>query len=119
MRALQERFQWKCGIAVKDWRYIVRAANIDVSNLVAESSNADLQNKMIRMLHRIPNLNVGRGAFYMNRTVFEMLDIQRREDVRIGGQLKYEVVDGISTPTFRGIPIRRSDSITLAETRVT
>jgi hypothetical protein len=119
LRALQERFQWKCGIAVKDWRYIVRAANIDVSNLVAESSNADLQNKMIRMLHRVPNLNVGKPAFYMNRTVFEMLDIQRREDVRTGGQLKYEVVDGISTPTFRGIPIRRSDSLTLAETRVT
>ena len=37
MRALQERFQWKCGIALKDWRYVVRLCNIDVSNLVAES----------------------------------------------------------------------------------
>lgn len=119
MRALQERYQWKCGLALKDWRYAVRLCNVDVSNLVAESSNVDLQNKMIRMLHRIPNLAGCRPAFYMNRTVFEMLDIQRREDVRTGGQLKYEVVDGVSTPMFRGIPIRRSDALLLTETRVT
>lgn len=119
MRAYQERFQWKGGVALKDWRYVVRLANIDTTNLVNESSNVDLQNKMIRMLHRIPNLNQGRAAFYMNRTVFEMLDIQRREDVRTGGQLKYEVVDGISTPTFRGIPIRRVDTLKNTETQVT
>lgn len=119
MRAYQERFQWKGGIALKDWRYVVRLANIDTTNLVNESSNVDLQNKMIRMLHRIPNLNAGRAAFYMNRTVFEMLDIQRREDVRTGGQLRYEVVDGISTPTFRGIPIRRVDTLKNTETQVT
>lgn len=118
MRALQERFMWKCGIALRDWRYVVRIANIDVSNLVTESSAADLTNKMIRAIHRIPTLGLGRPAFYMNRTVFEMLDIQRREAVQTGGQLKYEVVDGISTPTFRGIPIRRSDSILLTETAV-
>jgi hypothetical protein len=25
----QERFQWKGGIALKDWRYVVRICNID------------------------------------------------------------------------------------------
>lgn len=119
MRALQERFQWKAGIALKDWRYVVRLCNIDVSNLVAESSNVDLQNKMIRMVHRIPNINACRPAFYMNRTVFEMLDIQRREDVRTGGGITFQNVDGVVTPTFRGIPVRVSDALTIAETRVT
>jgi hypothetical protein len=119
MRAYQEQFVWDCGIALKDWRYVVRACNIDMTNLVAESSPADLQNKMIRMINKIPTLAAGKAAFYMNRTMFEMLDIQRREDVRTGGQLKYEVVDGMNTPTFRGIPIRRSDSLLNTETRVT
>lgn len=119
MRAFQEQFIWDCGIALKDWRYVVRLANIDVSNLVAESTPVDLQNKMIRMINKIPTLSAGKAAFYMNRTVFEMLDIQRREDVRTGGQLKYEVVDGFNTPTFRGIPIRRSDSLLNTESRVT
>lgn len=119
MRAYQEQFVWDCGIALKDWRYVVRACNIDMTNLVAESTPADLQNKMIRMINKIPTLAAGKAAFYMNRTMFEMLDIQRREDVRTGGQLKYEVVDGMNTPTFRGIPIRRSDSLLNTETRVT
>jgi hypothetical protein len=37
MVALVERFQWKGGIAVKDWRYAVRICNIDVSDLVANA----------------------------------------------------------------------------------
>ena len=37
MRALQERWQWKAGIALKDWRYVVRICNIDVSNLAGGS----------------------------------------------------------------------------------
>ncbi len=119
MRALQERFQWKCGLAVKDWRYAVRICNIDISNLVAESSNADLQNKMIRAIHRIPNINACKPAFYMNRTCFEMLDIQRREDVRTGGGLNYANVDGVMTPVFRNIPIRTTDALTIAEVQVT
>lgn len=119
MRAFQEQFVWDCGIALMDWRYVVRLCNIDTTNLVAEVTPVDLQNKMIRMINRIPTLAAGRAAFYMNRTVFEMLDIQRREDVRTGGQLKYEDVDGKNTPTFRGIPIRRSDSLLNTETRVT
>jgi hypothetical protein len=119
MRALQERYQWKCGLILKDWRYAVRLCNIDISNLVAESSNVDLQNKMIRMIHRIPNINACRPAFYMNRTVFEMLDIQRREDVRTGGGLNYANIDGVMTPLFRNIPLRTTDALTIAETRVT
>lgn len=118
MRAYQERFVWKSGLALKDWRYAVRLCNIDVSNLVAESTPTDLSNKMIRMIARIPNDGMGTSVFYMNRTVFEMLDIQRREDVRTGGQLKYQDVDGKSIPMFRNIPIRRSDSLLNTESRV-
>lgn len=118
MLAYLEQFVWDCGIALKDWRYVVRLCNIDVSNLVAQSSAVDLTNKMIRMIHRIPVMTVGRPVFYMNRTVFEMLDIQRREAVQTGGQLKYEVVDGVSTPMFRGIPVRIVDQILLTEARV-
>ena len=122
LRALQEQFIWDCGIAVKDWRFGVRLCNIDTTNLVAETTPTDLTNKMIRMTARPPYGVSGGGskwAFYMNRTVFEMLDIQRFENVRTGGQLRYEVVDGVMTPTFRGIPIRRSDSLLNTETRVT
>lgn len=118
MRAYQERWQWKAGIALKDWRYAVRIANIDVSNLVAKSSAADLIELMIKAIHRIPTLGLGKPAFYMNRTVFQMLDIQRRDDVITGGGLTYENVDGMMRPTFRGIPIAKCDALLETEATV-
>lgn len=118
MRAFQERWQWKAGIALKDWRFTVRVPNIDISNLVAKSSAADLIELMIKAIHRIPQLNSVRPVFYMNRTVFQMLDIQRRDDVISGGGITYVDVDGKMTPTFRGIPIRKVDALLETEARV-
>lgn len=118
MRAYQDHWQWKCGLALKDWRYVVRIANIDISNLVTETSAADLVKLMIKAIHRIPNINMGKCAFYMNRTLHEMLDIQRRSDVLSGGQLNYDVVDGKQQMSFRGIPLRVVDSLVQTEARV-
>lgn len=118
MRAYLDHWQWKIGIALKDWRYVVRIPNIDISNLVAKSSAADLIELMIKATHRIPQMGMGKAAFYMNRTVFQMLDIQRRDDVQVGGQLSYEVVDGKRIPSFRGIPVRICDALLETEATV-
>lgn len=117
MRAFQDQWTWKCGVALRDWRHVVRIANIDISNLVAKSSAADLIELMIKSIHRLPN-RMGKPVFYMNRTVFQMLDIQRRDDVISGGGLVYSEVDGKVIPTFRGIPIRLVDSLTETEAAV-
>lgn len=111
MRAYQERWQWKGGIAVKDWRYAVRIANIDISNLVTKTTPADLTELMIKAIHRIPSLKLGRAAFYMNRSCYEMLDIQGRDDVQSGGGLSWETVDGVQRRTFRGIPVNKCDQL--------
>lgn len=118
LRAYQDNWQWKCGVALKDWRYAVRIGSIDISNLVSKSSAADLIELMIKSIHRLPTLGMGKPAFYMNRTVFEMLDIQRRDDVISGGGLIYKDVDGTMVPTFRGIPIRKVDALTETEAAV-
>lgn len=115
MRAYQDHWQWKCGVALKDWRYAVRIPNIDISALVAKSSAADLVELMIKAVHRIPNLGMCKPIFYMNRTCFQMLDIQRRDDVISGGGLIYKDVDGKSIAHFRGIPVRICDALTEAE----
>ncbi len=111
LRAYQDHWQWKCGIALKDWRYAVRIGSIDVSNLVAKSSAADLIEFMIKATHRIPAMGMGKCAFYMNRSVKQMLDIQRRDDVQSGGSLVYSDVDGKLIPSFRGIPVRTCDAL--------
>lgn len=118
LRAYQDHWQWKCGLALKDWRYAVRIGSIDISNLVAKSSAADLIELMIKAIHRLPSMGIGKPVFYMNRTVFQMLDIQRRDDVISGGGLIYKDVDGQLIPTFRGIPIRKVDALLENETAV-
>lgn len=117
--AYRERWQWKCGIALKDWRYVVRGCNIDISNLVAKTSAADIIEMMIKMMHRVPNLNLGKPVFYMNRTIFQMLDIMRRDDVAAGGGLVYQDVDGKIMYSFRGVPIRICDALLETEATVT
>lgn len=109
--AYQEHWQWKCGIALKDWRYVVRIANIDISNLVAKSSAADLFDLMIKALNRVPNLQLGRAAFYVNRTVKQMLEIQTRDDTQTGGGLTFENVSGKRVSSFQGIPVRICDAL--------
>jgi hypothetical protein len=118
MRAYQDHWQWKAGVVLKDWRYTVRIANIDISNLVAKSSAADLTELMIKAIHRIPNMGMCKPVFYMNRTCIEMLDIQRRDDVISGGGLTWETVDGKRSASFRGIPIRTVDALTETEATV-
>jgi len=126
MQAYREHFQWKNGIALRDWRYTVRFCNIDTANLVAETSPADLIKGMIKMVHRIPHLKMGTPIFYMNRTLFQMLDIQRFEYLggglsgnAGGGGINYETIDGQSVPSFRGIPIRLCDALLVTEATIT
>jgi hypothetical protein len=118
MEVYKDKFSWDMGLALKDWRYVARGCNIDVSALVA-GSGADLINVMIKMLHRIPNKNMGKCVFYMNRTVFQYLDILRRDDVVAGGGLDYQNVDGKVIYSFRGIPIKIVDAILETEARIT
>lgn len=121
-RAYMDQWQWKCGITVKDWRYCVRIANIDISNLVANAgSEANLTNLMVKAIHRLPRgyagTKAGKPVFYMNRTCFQMLDIQRLDDVRAAG-MTYADVDGEMRPVFRGVPIVISDSLLETEAQV-
>jgi len=132
IRMYQEQFLWHCGLAVKDWRYAVRGCNIDISALTTESSAANLTKLMIKMLHRLPTTTgamteygyVGvKPAFYVNRTVAEMLDIQRYNAYTgvtgaNGAGVTEMLIDGKLTMAFRGIPIRVCDQLTEAEATV-
>lgn len=120
-QALRTLYQWKNGLVVKDWRYIVRICNINTANLVNESSAANLIKLMSRALDRIPNMGAGRPAFYMNRTVYSMLRIQALNT----SQNAIAIESGLNqfgTPTrwasFQGVPLRRCDQLLNTEATV-
>jgi hypothetical protein len=116
MRALQERYQWKLGLVVKDWRYVVRIANIDVSDL-AGGTPPDLISAMEQAEEMIPN-QLGRPVFYVNRRVSRYLRKQVRTAVGQGGGLTYENVSGRRILMFGTTPIRKVDAILNTEARV-
>lgn len=114
-QAYRDHYQWKAGIALKDWRYVVRIANIDVSDL-AGGTPPDLITLMIKALHRIPNIRAGRACFYANRTVSQYLDIQAVNKSNV--LLQMNQFDGQYITSFRGIPIKTVDRLIDAEAQV-
>jgi hypothetical protein len=127
MQAYATRYQWKNGLVVKDWRYVVRIANVDVSDLVAQtgtqaaSASTAIIKLMSRALYRIPNMAMGRAAFYMNRSVHSGLSVAAMDK----SQYVLKVNEGLgqfgmpySWLSFQGVPLRRVDSIINTEARV-
>jgi hypothetical protein len=124
MQAYCTRYQWKNGLVVKDWRYVVRIANIDVSELLGVSGDQELTDYstnllplMARALDRIPNIKMGRAAFYCNRTVKSGLAIQSL--ARNSSVLSTQAGLKDITTTFLGVPIRLCDKLTNTETALT
>jgi len=113
MRVFQERFQWKPGIALKDWRYVVRICNIDVSDTDAANIKTIITN-METALETRPN-KLGKPVFYMNRTMRRLLRREARESVGSGGGLTYENFDGKRILVFGDTPVRLVDQLLNSE----
>lgn len=131
--AYVDHYKWVLGLTVRDWRYIVRLANIDVSDLNT-SGAANLINGLIRGLYRLPTApasatavqtsdaptvqdSMGRTVIYANRTVRTYLDLQATNKTNV--LLRLEEFDGKVVTTFRGIPVRTVDALLNTESRIT
>ena len=104
-------YKWDIGMSVRDWRYIVRIPNIDVSNLTkdASGSSAALVDLMVQAVEKLPNVNLGRCVLYGKRTISSILrrQITNTSNVR----LSMDEVAGKRVMSFDGIPFRRNDAI--------
>ena len=127
LQAFATRYQWKNGLVVKDWRYVVRICNIDISDLISSSGTqastapTALIKLMARALYRIPNMAMGRAAFYMNRSVHSGMAISALDK----SQNVLAIQEGLtqfgsaqSYLSFLGVPLRRVDALLNTETRV-
>jgi hypothetical protein len=112
----RSHYKWDVGLTMRDWRYNVRICNIDVSNLIADSSAANLTRQMIKATHLLPSEGMGRSVWYVNRTVSTYLDLQMMNGTNVN--LTLAQAAGTPVMSFRGIPIRRSDALLNTESRV-
>ena len=116
MEAYRTHYRWDMGLTVKDWRYFVRIANIDVSELTTPANTVNLIRWMIQAGERIPSFGKGRACFYMNRNLREKLRLGILE--KVSSNLTWETVEGKRVMTFDDIPVRRTDALGVTETRV-
>ncbi len=132
-QAYRDHFKWEIGLVLRDWRYVARIANIDVTTLTGVSA-ANLINLLVRALYRLPTApsgataiqtsdtpevraNMGRTVIYCNRVVRTYLDLQAMNKTNV--LLRLEEFNGMVVTTFRGIPIRTCDAILNNEAQIT
>lgn len=132
-QAYRDHFKWEIGLTVRDWRYNVRLANIDVT-LLNGASAANIINGLIRGLWRLPTAgpmmngvqtsdapsiqgSMGRTVIYCNRVVRTYLDLQAMNKTNV--YLTMREFQGQVVTAFRGVPIRTVDAILNTEARIT
>jgi len=118
MQAYRTHYRWDAGLCVRDWRYVVRIANIDRSLLTNDiSTGADLNDLMHKALTEIPNPSFGRCVWYMDKQVLGFLRRQTANAVA-NSTLTTEMVGGTMQTSWGGYPIRRVDALRTNEATV-
>lgn len=131
-QAYRDHFKWELGLTVRDWRYNVRLANIDVA-LLNGASAPNLINGIIRGLYRLPTASpsatgiqssdspgiqgsMGNTVIYCGRVVRTYLDLQAMNKTNV--LLTMEQFNGKVVTMIRGIPVRTVDAILNTEARI-
>lgn len=111
-------YKWDIGLCVRDWRYVVRIANVDTGDLTKNAaSGADLIDLMTQAVELLHDTGLGRPVFYCNRTIRSFL---RRQIVNkvANSTLSMDQVAGKMVMGFDGIPVRRCDQLLNTETYI-
>jgi hypothetical protein len=132
--AFTSLIEWELGIAVVDWRYNVRVANLDTTTAgLAGATPPDIFAILSKVVKRLPT--AGRAVsgitktdapkgyeppvrlkFYMNRTVSEYMDIQAIRDKNV--LLSSREYAGQPVVGFRNVPFGIVDQMLNTESRV-
>lgn len=128
LQALETVYNWDSGLVVKDWRYVVRIANIDVSDLKtttgtqAATAATNIINLMEESIDLIPSMDMGKTCFYTNRTVRSGI----RKLAREMASNVLSVESGFNqfgrphkTMSFQEVTLRKCDQILNTEAQVT
>lgn len=129
----EELFRWHVGVAVRDWRYNARIANLDVSDMVA--GTVDIYKYLRAAFYKLQgvyatSMKNGQGGLnenasaemrtviYMNRGTLQALDALGTNASNNALQLKPMDLEGRMVQSYRGIPIEVTDALLNTETLV-
>lgn len=108
----QAQYNWDMGIAIRDPRYIVRVANVDIT----KTSNMEFVDTLITAFNQIHNPDHGRTVILCNRKVQTYLAIlaAKKENVN----LRIDEFGGKKIEHFWNAPILRNDAILNTESQL-
>ena len=110
-------YTWKCGLALRDWRAVVRICNLDTSKLTlrkGESGFIYLQALTIKAKNMMPQHLRDRAVWYCNQDVLTALELQATDAGNV--HLVYgEFFASKAVPNLHGRPIRQCDAILSTE----
>jgi len=115
-QGFRSHYQWKLGMTVRDWRYIVRVVNVDVSKIDDPTTQDDIYKAMIKAMHAVPAPGRNRGNFYCGAAISAMLDFASVQ--KSNAALGLKEVFGEPVLAFRGRPIRECNAILETEAQV-
>lgn len=113
-------FSWNIGLAVRDWRAVVRIANINVDALDAkkgETGYIDFKALTIKAKNKMPEALRNRAIWYCSSDVLTGLEIQSSDSSNV--HLTYgEYFGSKGVPALHHRPIRQADAILGTEAQV-
>ena len=105
-------YKWSVGLTLRDWRYVVRIANVDLATITDDK----LIESMVLAMETLPNQKMGKPVFYMNRQVRTRLRNALRRGTNV--HLSLAEAGGKSVLQFDEIPVKRCDALINTESRV-
>lgn len=118
MEGYKTYYAWDVGVAVPDWRHVVRVCNIDVTLLVKDAATGpDLIDLITQAAEQIQAMD-GSTVLCVNRRVRQYLRRQMVNKIK-SSTLTWEMVGGKRIMMFDEIPVARVDALLNTEARIT
>lgn len=113
---LRTHYKLATGFTLRDWRKVVRIANIKVGDLTKDAATgANLLDLMVQALELV-TMGSERWAFYCNRTIRSFLRRQLMNKSNVN--LSLDDVAGRKVLSFDGVPVRRCDALLNTEAQI-
>ena len=112
----RDKFNWDIGLSVRDWRYVARVANLDVSLMAAGS--VDVEDFMIDAYYQLQQRFHGMGklVIYCNTNVKKALHKLAKDQANVN--LTLSNFEGQEIVKFLGAPIHECEALLNTESRV-